>query len=248
MPIAKDITYTFHVAQGRHIACEHCGKTFTFLVYDVCIGMGSGSIIASKKKLRTKAMDDMQKEIAKVAKDRNKGYALCPHCNMYQKFMVKAKRRARQMTGFIVGTAIGTIPIGSLMLMAGALDELTVWGVLVSSCLSAMVTTGPVGWLVALLRPVSVGPHPQGQDAESMTDEEFLQWVTECEADDADPLTSWAVSLAPHAGEDDSVLLSLGVLDMTGGNFCSEKHDPQTVLADFRQYLAETMNEIAEET
>ena len=242
MPISKDITYTFEVAQGRHIACEHCGKTFTFLMYDTCMGMGSGSVIGSSKKIRAKALEDSRKTIDKTAHDRTKGFALCPHCNMYQVFMVKSERKKRQIAGLIAGTAVGAVPIGIWMFANDALDEFTVWGVMVVCCLLALVTTGPVGWLASFLWPVRVGPHME-PDPGSMTNEEFGKWVAECEAQDADPILSWAASMHPNAGSGKSCLLSLGVIDMTDGDFCGEKYAVSTAMEAVEQDLEEAMDE-----
>ncbi len=238
----EDITYVFHVAQGKHTACDHCGKTFTFLLRDVCVGTGVGSLLGDANKVKAKALEDLGKDIDKVARSRIRGFATCPHCGVYQRFMIKAKTWAHRMKFLTVGTVVGTIPILIFALIKGEGRGLTILGMILAAASGAMMTTGLIGWILSYFFPVRIDPHP-GPDPGSMSDEEFLQWIDECEADDADPILAWADSIDPVEDDDNdkNFLLSLGVFDMTGRSFCSEKYNAETAIAEVKRDLEDTV-------
>ena len=196
-------------------------------MHDQCHGVGSGSQFASEEKFASRALDDARKEVLKIAGDRNRGFALCPHCRMYQRFMIKGKRKARRIVGWCIGTAIGVMPIWLLMLLydMNTVMDLTFMGLLVVSLCIAAMTTGLLGWLAPVFLSINAGPHNERDEPESMTDEKFMQWTADCEAQGVDPITYWLTSTnnIPY----DVRPLSIGLLDLTGQDFCRERYGEQ---------------------
>ncbi len=227
MPIIayKTMELAFHHAQARRIACEQCGKPFTFIFKDEDSFSVTGvPLLSNDDKMRAKALKQASNKLRKVSKEERKGQAMCPHCHCYQQWMVTRDRWTSLGCGFLLG-GLGLLIVILLANWGFAFTnnygELILWSALAGAVLGAVLGR----WSA-----ISVGPHPDEEDGRAMTDETFTDFLKACVQKDADPILTWHAVVSDETPGAKEIWVSLGLADFTGQPIFPEELDSENVI------------------
>lgn len=208
MPIIVYKTLDLNVlyVQARRILCEFCRQPFTYVHGDRKTFNVSGvPIVSSDDGMRKEAMKKASAGLAKVARSKNSGQALCPHCKRYQKWMVFQSRMTGLGCGFLGGIALG----GLVAILSG------IWFQWSSEVLLGVTAAGAVaGLAIGKLRSIEIGPHHK-EDQRSLRDDEVPGFLDRCLKGGYEPFLYWYLALGNKAKEKEA-LISLGVADVSG--------------------------------
>jgi hypothetical protein len=209
MPIIvyKSLDLNLIYAQAFRILCERCSVPFTYVFGERQSYTVNGiPVLSSSDAMRKSAVKKAFDSLARIAKRKNRGRALCPHCKCYQRSMV---RKAQQTTVSLCG--MGGLLLGAVGALA-LLFNTTAGGWLAWAVLAGGVVAG---LMAGRSLAIKTGPHPQREDKNAMRDEEIQGWLATCAANRSDPVLSWYLVLGkqPLKGE---ALVSLGVTDLSG--------------------------------
>ena len=198
-----DILYV----QGRRILCDGCRQPFTYVYGDrKTVNVTGIPIVSSDDGMRQSAMKKAATELAKLARAKNPGQALCPHRKRYQSFMIAQARKTAIGCGFFGGL----LGVGALAIAAG------IWFTWSSSAIVATTIAGAVIGLVGGLKlTLTRGPHRDAEDQTSMKDEDIPPLLERCTEENCDPFLFWYLALGNEPGEKEA-LISLGVYDVSG--------------------------------
>ncbi len=157
--------------------------------------------------MRQKAIGQALRALERVARKKNIGTALCPHCKKYQNWMVRKSRLNRMGCGAILGPLV----FAGIPLVIGLVnDRLEKYMLLVVAGLILGVVVGAVtGGFTGL----KTGPHPDKEDPRAMTDEDLLAFLADCEARDHEPTLRWLFETGYQHNEQ-NLLVPLGFRDL----------------------------------
>ncbi len=217
MPIIayKTMNITAVWVQVRQIRCEGCKNSFRYLAIGTRNVATTGlPIVSSDEGMRGQLGKALQKALDKVAKKKNQGEGMCPHCQRYQGWMVSKSRLKHYGKGLGWGVAIGGglaifVPLILGMLISGALGSV----VTVAAAVGLPVLGLVLGGIWAFRKTISVGPHTGQVDRRAMKDAEHNDFMKMCRENDYQPALAWYASI--------------------GGQF--QEKVPVIPLADFQQ-------------
>lgn len=209
MPVIvyKTLDLTVLYVQARRILCEFCREPFTYVVGDRKTFNVTGiPIVSNDEGMRKEAMKKAADGLAKVARSKNQGAALCPFCKRYQGFMVSHSRTVGLGCGFLGGIALA----GFAAILAG------IWFAW-SAEVSFGVTAGGAVLGLALGKKWSLDSAPQldQEDGRSKRDDEIPSFLARCRQDGYEPILFWYLTLGNKTNEKEA-LVSLGVADESG--------------------------------
>lgn len=210
MPVIayKTLTITFFYAQGRRIVCEECGDPFSFITGGIESGSTTGlPLVSSDNRMREDAFRGALRALKKTANKHNVGEAACPHCRMYQRWMIAHSKNESMGCGAVIGLGLlGVVP-WLVNLFAGWSDQ----------HLAILVGGGVVGLIggIVLGRMGSLSSDPISEpDARSMADEELQEHLEACEEREFDPFLAWWMMVG-NKPNDKQAPVSLGMDDLT---------------------------------
>lgn len=208
MPIIVYKTLDLNVlyVQARRILCEFCRQPFTYLLGDrKTFNVTGVPIVSSDDGMRKEAMKKASAGLAKVARAKNTGQALCPHCKRYQKWMVSQSRMTAMGCGFLGGIALA----GIVALLAG------IWFQWSSEVILGVTVAGAIaGLVVGKLSSLDASPQ-QKEDGRSLRDDEVPGFLKRSVQEGYEPFLFWYLTLGNKAKEKEA-LVSLGVSDLSG--------------------------------
>jgi hypothetical protein len=209
MPVIvyKTLTLNIQYAQARRILCESCRQPFTYVWGDSQEFKATGvPLLSSDDGMRKSAMKQAAAALANVAKLPHKGQSLCPHCRVYQPWMVRRSWFTSLGCGLIAGVLLGF----GVALGAGIWFS---WGTnaIVGVAVAVTVAGLALGSTVAIRK----GPHPEKTDESALRDADVPALLKKCEEQQADLVLLWYLALGNKVQEKQA-LVSLGVYDMTG--------------------------------
>jgi hypothetical protein len=193
-------------AQMRQISCESCRESFVYLASGAASARVAGlPLLSSTEGMHKKAEDILQRDLTKRALKPRQGWALCPHCQRYQSWMVRRRNAARLVLGLVVGLVLGGI--GAAVLLWTAPFELrpkngieAFW-----NRIDKKEPLVPI-WLPAVFPPVlaiasglfwarrgkaTIGPHLGEGDRVSMTVAAFQEFLLATESAGEDATVVW---------------------------------------------------------
>jgi hypothetical protein len=208
MPVIVYKTLNLNVlyVQGRRILCEFCRTPFSYIVGDrKTFNVTGVPIVSSDDGMRKEASKKAAAGLARVAREKNAGQALCPHCKRYQRWMVSHSRMTGMGCGFLGGIAIA----GLLAIFAGSWFG---WG---SEVMLGLTVAGAVaGIVIGKLASLDVGPH-QKEDQRALRDEDVPGFLQHCSQGGYEPFLFWYLAMGNKAREKEA-LISLGIADVSG--------------------------------
>lgn len=212
MPVIvyKTMTIELFYAQGRRITCDSCQQPFVYIHGGVETAQTTGvPVVSSDDGMRKTALKQAIKSLRKTAKKEKAGEGLCPHCHCYQGWMVRASHMGNMGCFFALGA--GLLTLGPLILNA-IFDWTDEWGTML---LGGLVIGGVLGLIIGKITAITVGPHPDEEDARSMTDDEFEDFLGKCDEEDLDAFLLWWITVGNEPG-DKQAPVSIGLEDTTG--------------------------------
>ena len=207
MPVIVYKTMTIEALwlQPRRIVCDGCGKPYVYLARGRKSTQVTGvPVLSDEEAMQRSAAEALEKQLAKIGARDKKGEGMCPHCQVYQHWMVAASRLWNYGVGAGIGFVVGAV-IGFALFMVGELSGRR-------SAVGAAyrwATEGPVpklGFFLALLfcvacaavgmvvmsrKVISRGPHTGMQDSASMTDDAWVSHLAGCAERDYQPVLAW---------------------------------------------------------
>jgi hypothetical protein len=193
MPVIayKTMNLTAVWVQIRKIRCEGCHNGFRYLAIGTRNVQSSGvPLISSDDGMRERVGKQLEKALNKLSKKQRQGEGLCPHCQRYQSWMVRASRLSHYGKGLGVGGVIGALSIIPFVLMGGfgAVANLA----LMAGLLALGLLAG-AGW--GFRKSIRPGPHTGMVDHRAMKDAEFGDFMKMCKDKDYQPALTWYASI-----------------------------------------------------
>jgi hypothetical protein len=208
MPVIVYKTLDLHVlyVQARRILCELCREPFTYVLGDrKTFNVTGVPIVSSDDGMRREAMKKASAGLTKVARSKNAGQALCPHCKRYQPWMVSHSR----MTGMGCGFLGGIVLAGLLAIFAGIWFQWSSeWMLLVT------VAGAATGLAVGKVHSLDGGPQLK-EDQRSLPDQDVPGLLERCRSGGYEPFLFWYLALGNKVKEKEA-LISLGIADVSG--------------------------------
>jgi hypothetical protein len=208
MPVIVYKTLDLHVlyVQARRILCEFCREPFTYVLGDrKTFNVTGVPIVSSDDGMRKEAMKKAAAGLTKVARSKNAGQALCPHCKRYQTWMVSQSRMTAMGCGFLGGIVLA----GLLAIFAG------IWFQWSSEVMLVVTVAGAAAGLgIGKVQSLDTGPHLE-EDQRSLRDQDVPGLLARCLQGGYEPLLFWYLALGNKAKEKEA-LISLGVADVSG--------------------------------
>ena len=211
MPVIvyKTMTIELFYAQGRRVICEQCQNPFCYIAGGVESAQTTGvPIVSSDEGMRDSALRQAIAGLRKTAKKRNVGEAMCPHCQCYQGWMVSNSLFSNLGCFFL----LGVILLGVASAILNAFFEFGGWITVVGW---SVVAGAIIGLVIGKFMAITAGPHQGEEDARAMTDDQFREFMAQCDEHDADAFLAWWITMGNEPGEKQAVV-SLGMEDQTG--------------------------------
>ena len=197
-------------AQVRRIICDACKKPFSYVIGDFEQTQTNGFPgFSDDDGMREEAFEMGLKKLARLARKEHRGEARCPHCDVYQQFMVRASLVKHLGWGIGIGLVFGGMGT-SILGGAGFVFPVGLIPAVVGATMLCILIGGVIGKMCAL----STGPHQGNKDARSMTDEQFVQHLEESARVDLHPAMAWFFLLG-YGHDPNWRMISLGIDDKT---------------------------------
>jgi hypothetical protein len=208
MPVIVYKTLDLNVlyVQARRILCDFCRLPFTYVIGDrKTFNVTGVPIVSSDDGMRKEAMKKAASGLARIARSKNAGQALCPHCKRYQKWMVSKSRMTAMGCGFLGGIALA----GLVALLAG------IWFEMSSEVMLGVTAAGAAaGLALGKIKSLDAGPH-QKEDGRSIRDDDVPGFLKRSLQGGYEPILFWYLALGNKAREKEA-FVSLGVADVSG--------------------------------
>jgi hypothetical protein len=209
MPVIvyKTLDLNILYVQARRILCEFCRQPFTYVLGDrKTFNVTGVPLVSNDEGMRKDAMKKAASGLARVARSKNQGQALCPHCKRYQGWMVRQSKMAGLGCGFLGGIAAA----GLLAILAGIWFE---WG---SEVIFGVTIGGSLlGVGLGQVWSLDGGPHRDKEDQRAIRDDEVPRLLDRCRKEGYEPFLFWYLTLGNKTNEQEA-LVSLGISDSSG--------------------------------
>lgn len=209
MPVIVYKTLDLNVlyVQARRILCEYCRQPFTYVLGErKTFNVAGIPIVSSDEGMQSEATKKAASSLAKIAREKNKGVALCPHCKRYQGFMVTHS----QMVGLGCGLLGGLGLVGLAAMLA------SIWFMWGSEVILGLTFGGAVlGLALGKMWALDRGPHQQLEDQRALRDDEVPDLLARCQQEGYEPFLYWYLAVGEEPKENEA-FLSLGVRDSSG--------------------------------
>jgi hypothetical protein len=209
MPVIvyKTLDLNILYVQGRRILCEFCRQPFTYVLGDrKTFNVTGVPIVSNDEGMKKDAMKKAASGLAKIARSKNQGQALCPHCKRYQGWMVRQSKTVGLGCGFLGGLAVA----GLVAILAGIWLE---WG---EGLIFGITGAGSLlGVVSGHFWSLDSGPHREKEDQRAIKDDEVPGLLDRCLKDGYEPFLFWYLTLGNKTNEKEA-LVSLGISDSSG--------------------------------
>ena len=229
MPVIvyKTMTIELFYAQGRRIVCEHCQNAYMYIHGGVESAQTTGvPIVSSDDGMRDTALRNAIAGLHKTAKKAKVGEAMCPHCQCYQGWMASKSLLFNLGCFFLLGVVL----LGIIAAIVNAIFDI---GSFVTIVGWSVVAGAILGLIAGKLVAIKVGPHHGEEDNRAMNDDQFREFLAQCDEHDADPFLARWVTLGNEPGEQQAVV-SLGLEDQTGQPIYPAEMSTDHVLANVK--------------
>jgi len=230
------MTVNVMCVQSRRIGCHYCKNPFI-------VSFGETNTVEARFNILDKDKKAMRKTLAKnvneylftTAKSKKKGIGRCPHCQKFQPWM---------KFGSYVGRMVGFSILWAALIAALGLAVATILDLSETNAIYMTIAGGSLGFPFGLIvgalstRKFLRSTFGDGKDLRVMRDDEFRQFVQECDNNKQDPAEEWNFRILGYPVPGDvSVYVSLGFKDVIGGLDIPKKYHTKHVIKELEKSI-----------